>query len=150
MPHIGYFPIIYYPKPLSVNPSAFLSVDDQYDWLDAGLGFQNRASVAEQEFHAPVCLPTGARVTKLTLYGYRDDVLATLRMRLQRVRPGYLFDLMAEVVADWTGGGGSGYDDTIDFDVIDNDQYHYRLNLTLDPNDAVGDVCLYWAKIDWT
>ena len=57
---------------------------------------------------------------------------------------------LAEVIADWTDGDSSGYDDTIDNPVIDNLSYWYFLEATLDPNDDTFDVALQRVQIDWS
>ena len=150
MPHIGNFPYGIFPKPLSIGPSAFVPETDTQDWLIRGTYIQNRAALGLQEFSAAVYLPQGARVTKLTLYGYRDDGLAQLLLQLARSSSAGVVTDMASVEADWTTGDSSGYDDTITDPVIDNENYSYHLVVTLTPNDAVNDIRFRRAQIDWT
>ena len=149
MPHIGNFPAPGYPKPLSINPCAFRPEVDTYDYTINQQVCRNQTSLTEQYFFAPVYLPHGATVTKFTFYGYRDDVLSTMRATLQKVnRPGVVTTL-AEVIADWTIGESSGYDDTILQPVIDNENYSYIVRLFLDPNDDVMDCYGRAMVIDW-
>ena len=110
---------------------------------------RNRAALGGQTFGAPVLLPQAANVTKVTLFGYRNDALADLELRLYRTSNTGTSELMAEIIADWTTGYSSGYDDTITNPQIDNKNYQYVLTLALVPNDDVLDVRLVKAQIDW-
>ena len=149
MPHIGNFPERGFPKPLAINGAAFVPSDDTHQWTIQANLLLNRVTLEFQNFWAPVYLPQGAKITKITMYGYRDDVLATMECVLLRVDN--LGDVisMGWVTADWTDGNGSGYDDTISPDTIDNENYSYGLNLKLDPNDDVQDVKFFRFVIDW-
>ena len=149
MPHIGNFPIIYFPKPLAIPPPAFVPNLDTQDWEITQAYVRNRAVLTQQVYVAPVYLPDGATVTKLTLYGGRVDVDAVMQLWLRRSNRQMGLETMATVLADWTTGYSSGYDDTIDYAVIDNENYDYSLELILDPNDAVEDVTFTGALIDW-
>ena len=130
-------------------PGALLPGEDTLDYILGGFGFQNRTSLTSQLFHAPVFLPQGAKVKRLTLVGFRDDALATMQLRLQRVTDAFSPEPMATVTADWTIGNSSGYTETIAYPDIDNETYSYMIDVALDPNDAVEDVKFYRAKIDW-
>ena len=149
MPHIGNFPEKGFPKPLSIGPTAFQSGFDTQDWNRSEKWLKNRTSLSVQYFHAPVILPHGARVKKLTLNAYRDDALATLLLYLRRFNKINSSVDMAQVMPDWTTGHDSGYDDTISYDVIDNENYAYSLYLHIDPNNSVEAVYFECATIDW-
>ena len=149
MPHIGYFPIIYYPKPLPISPSDFLSGTDTMDWNTTGLFLRNRVDLGLQNFYAPVYLPQGAIVTKLILYGYRDDALATLEFKLEHHDREGNKVIMAQVVADWISGYLSGFDDSITDPVIDNENRGYHVMVTIEPNDSFSDVAFMGALIEW-
>ena len=149
MPHIGNFPERGFPKPLSISPGGFVPDEDTYDWDITGLRIRNAAALTLQNYSAQVSLPQGATVTKLILYGYRDDDAATLSLKLQRADRVGGATLMAQVVADWTTPYDSGYDDTISSPVIDNENYCYHLIVDIDPNDAVSDVEFTGAVIEW-
>ena len=149
MPHIGNFPAPGYPKPLSIHPSAFMPSYDTYAWRYTDSTLRNNAVLTAQYFYAPVYLPQGARVTKLTLFGYREDILADLILQLFRVTAVGTQTEMAVVIADWEADFSSKYDDTIVNPVVDNENYSYMLKVEINPNDADSDVMLSKAQIDW-
>jgi len=149
VPHIGNFPPRAFPKPLSISPGAFLAADDTQDWDITGLRIRNRAALTLQQYFAQICLPQGATVTKLILYAYRDDIQASINVKLQRADRAGGATLMAQALADWTTGYGSVYDDSISDPMIDNEGYCYYLIANIDPNDAVGDVEFTGAVIEW-
>ena len=149
MPHIGNFPAPGYPKPLVFSTVAFGPTLDTQDWTISGTALQNRASLEMQVFYAPVLVPHGSTVKKLSLYGFRDDAVAGLYVSLQRRDLAGAMETMADVYADWTTGDSSGYDDTINYPVIDNDNYRYCLAVSIDPNDSVYDVMFRSAVIEW-
>ena len=150
MPHIGNFPIPGYPKPLAVGPATFASGSDAYDFSLNEKFLKNRVALSIQRFYAPVILPSGVTVKRLTLFGYRDDDAATLMLELLRADATGITTIMASVVATWTTGDSSGYDDTITEPVVDNGNYSYCLRLSLTPNDSVEDVYLRRAQVDWS
>ena len=149
MAHIGNFPEKGFPKPLVIGPPAFQSGYDTQDWDLNEKWLKNRTSLSIQYFHAPVILPHKARIKKLTLNGYRDDALAAMSLFLRRFNKIDSSVDMAQVIADWTIGHSSGYDDTINYDVIDNENYAYSLYVAIEPNDAVEDVYFECATIEW-
>lgn len=135
-------------KTVAICPADFTPGQEDYDWIQSYNQLHNRTSLTLQTFSAPVILPNGVTISKITLYGYRDDAEAEMSIRLYRNDPLGSSDLMAEVVADWTSGSSSGYDDTISYATIDNVNYTYGLILRLDPNDAVSDVNFTGVKIE--
>ena len=149
MPHIGNFPIVYYPKPYRILPPDFFPYSDVYDWKLTERSLDNRASLEPQSFYAPVRLPQGATMEKLKLIGFRDDPASTLDLWLMRKAPGQSGVVIATVNADWTTGYGTGEDDTITSPVIDNEQYDYSLHIQIDPNDSISDCYFYGAEIPW-
>lgn len=150
MPHIGYFPVKQL-KPFTIYGAAFVPATSADDWGQGDVYLKNLTTVGWQIFYAAVYLPQGARVTKVTLYGYRDDPLASMILQMNRIsNGGGVANLMAEITADWTGGDGSGFDDTIDEPVIDNENNAYQLSLELTPNADVTEVQFNQAKIDWS
>ena len=135
-------------KIVSIPAAAFVPSLDTYDWTISYETLWNRASLELQAYYAPVNLPHGATVSKLTLYGYRDDALASLELfmwRMDRITGGME---MAYINADWALGWGSGYDDTIVSPVIDTENYSYVLDVRLDPNDDASEVRFSGAKIE--
>ena len=138
-----------YPKPLSIPPTDFVSQLDSQDWQIDPVGLRNRVATVVQYFRAPVHLPHGAVVTKLTLYGYRlaaGDLITLTLDRNDRVGNAVA---LATLSADWTGGYGSKYDDTIEYATIDNENYDYSLTTTISPDTSADDVRLTGVLIDW-
>ena len=149
MPHVGNFPIIYYPKPLPIGPSAFDPDLDTHDYERANAFLRNRAALTQQEFHAQVVLPEGVTVTKVTLFGYRIDALASMFARLvHQDRVGNEV-IMSTLTVDWSDGYGSVEDTSITDPTINNGAYDYVLYLAIDPNDDVTEVMFTGALIDW-
>ena len=149
MAHIGNFPLPAYPKPLAINPAAFVPRVDTYDWERAPEYLRNRTVLDAQNFYAPVDLPQGATITKLTLYAYRDEGLAFILVELWRADHDGITLKMAEAMADWTDGNGSVSDETVLSPVVDNENYQYSVMVGIDPNAAVAEVQLRKVQIDW-
>ena len=149
MPHIGNFPEKGFPKPVTVHACAFVPQDDIGHWLVNNAVLYNRDILTTQYFRAPVFFPNGATIVKLTLFGYRDDVLATMIVRLYKVDLATIGTIMAGIDADWTDGFGSKSETTITSPIIDNTENSYMFELELDPNDDALDVRLAAVQIDW-
>lgn len=149
MPHIGYFPPVGFPKPLVIPPSAFLAGQDTEDWDVNANQLGNSVVTSAQYFWAPVLLPHGATVTKLTLYGYLASAANQVTLRLYRGDRTFNTITMAEVVITFAPGYQSAYDDTINSPVVDNLNYNYGLYVELDPDAAPGDALICGALIDW-
>ena len=149
MPHVGNFPIIYFPKPLSIGPPAFVPGLDTYDYEVAGEYLRNQTSLTEQKFLAPVVLPDGVTISKVTLFGYRLDALASLGLRLVHHDRADSTVEMCSLSADWSDGYGSVETPTITDPVIDNENRDYFLSVKIDPNDDVMEVRFNGALIDW-
>jgi hypothetical protein len=137
-------------SPMSINPSAFIPPLDTHNFDLDEYRLINRTALTSQYFFAPLNLPHAATLTKLTLYGYRNDALADFLLFLFRTDHATTRVIMASIDAGWTSGYSSGFDDTISSPIIDNDNYQYSLRLTLDPNDSVLDVMFTGAKIEFT
>lgn len=135
-------------KYLSVGAPAFVPNLDTNDWLISFNFLRNRVTTEAQSFYAPVFLPHGATISRLTLFGERTSAQADMTLRLYRSDNTGGFDEMAEIIADWSTGTGSGYDDTIDYATISNTSYSYCLALILDPKSAVADVMFFRAQIN--
>jgi len=137
-------------SPLTLHPSLFVPYSDTYNFNRDTNILQNRTSLSLQYFGCPVNLPNGVTVTKVTMYGFRNDVLAQMDIKLRRTNLAGTVQDLASVVGDWSTGSSSKYDDSISFATIDNTSYSYMIILYLDPNDSVNDVYLYGVKIDFT
>lgn len=136
-------------SPLSIPPAAFVPRSDEQDWLISHDSLHNRVTLESQTFYTPIVLPHGVTISKLTLYGDRDDDLALLRLTLTRDDLAGAFDVMAEITADWITGYSSKYEDTILYPTIDNANYSYSLKVQLTPNDSINDVKFVFAKIEF-
>jgi len=82
-------------------------------------------------FYAPVQLPQGATVTKMTFFWYdpldpQDAECTLFRNNMDGTK-----NWMADVFSTDSAGNGSSYDDEIDYATIDNSQYAYYLRWTL-------------------
>ena len=150
MPHIGNFPVPAYPKPLALAPPEFVPRYDTNDWEIEVPILKNRAVLTEQYFRAPVNLPQGATITKVTLYGYRSTALSTLDLGLYRSDRAGSQEEMARCIADWTDEYGSISDESITYPTIDNVNYEYGFQLQVDPDAAVDDCTFTGVVIEWT
>jgi len=115
---------------VSVSAAAFgpMSHTDQY--FNGGESLIP-LDASSTRFHAPVQLPHGATVTKMTFY-WVDDVTenATCWLLRQPLSGG---DLTSVAFAEsGSGGVGSSSDDEIDYAIIDNSQYAYYLDWDFD------------------
>jgi len=109
---------------ISIPAAAFVSSvsnDNTYIW-DRLMNYEDSITVY---FVASVQLPHGATVTNMTSY-WKDEggnVLSCHLMRYNQTQT----EFMASTSSSTTTGYGSGYDDTVDFATIDNNQYAYFL-----------------------
>ena len=150
MPHIGNFPSVGYPSPLSIGPSAFVPRVDTQDWFVDVHRLRNSVTLEAQSFRGPLILPHGVTITKLTLYGYRDVAGAELTIGLYRGNLAISQQQMAIITADWTDGWGSKSTTAITYPVIDNNNYTYGFQLNIDPQAIVEDLMFSGVIVDWT
>ncbi|MBA7518426.1 hypothetical protein ES705_10496 [subsurface metagenome] len=137
-------------SPMSFPPPAFVPGDSAYDWVINEYYVENKTSLEEQGFRAPVILPHGVTVTKLTLHGFRNDADANMYLELMRINKAEGVSMMCLIIADWISGCSSKYSENIDYATIDNLNYAYLLYLRLDPNDSTADVRLNGATIEFS
>ena len=150
MPHIGYFPIPGYPKPLLVGHNAFDPTDNTYTFSRA-IGVLTGHDTNPEEFQADVFLPDGSKIDRLTLWGYRDTAGTVLQMSLYKIQKSNGAEtLLATVAATETTGWGSWYTETITDPAVDLDNYWYLLRLTHDAVAAASEVAFTCAQIDWS
>lgn len=135
-------------KPMSFAPGDFVALSETDEYMNTGpelitTSFNNR------RFYAGIHLPHGAMVTSFRLYGYRDDALAVLELKLYENDMDGTATLVDTITAAWVGG----YDNAqVVLGVplqIDNVTRNTYFELTLDPNDDQGDVRFVGAKINW-
>jgi len=137
-------------SPIIIPALSFLPGQDDTEYIRAAHYIHNRTSLLATPYFAPVFFPNGVTVTKITIYGYRNDNLANIMVNLSRSNMAGSQDFLTSLVADWFSGWSSMYDDSISYSLIDNTSYAYLLSLSLNPNDDVGDVRLSGVKIDFT
>ena len=129
---------------VSVSTAAFQPVFDGYDYTNYGYYLTNDNDLGDY-FVAPVQLPHGVTVTKLTFYFY-DDIAPSSHSYayLYRADLAGSTDNLAFVQSTSTGND-SAYDDSINYATIDNSQYAYYLWLILDTSDhkAYGVIIEY-------
>ncbi len=118
---------------VSLPAAAFRPAYGGYDFHNAGIRLDNVDGSSDFYF-APVQLPHGATVTRLSFY-YADDSATGGGVAELRVNDmDDTFRQMAYVTT--VDGQASGYDDTISFATIDNSQYAYYVQCNLDDSDV--------------
>jgi hypothetical protein len=112
---------------ISIPAAAFEPGADSFVYHNNGSNLYSEYGV---NFFAPVNLPDGSTVTKVTLY-YEDDTAAgDLTVSLKRFDFGLnLVYTLAEVTSS-DGGYDSDYDDTITYPQVDNASNSYYLYAT--------------------
>lgn len=139
-----------YTSPMSIPPSAFFPEFDTVDFQLSESHLRKLSTFDSAYFYAPVILPHGATITKVTLFGYRQDNNAYLDLFLNRVTNTAGSYQMALIYAEWTDGNGSAYDDTISDATIDNNSNSYHLKCKIQCNDHFDDVKLIRVQIDFS
>ena len=149
MPHIGNFPERGCPKPLSIPPTAFVPRYDTQSWEILYDRITNNTNLLVQQFCAPVFLPHRARVTKLTLYGFKNVETGYITLQLIRDDREGTSGIMATCsITAWTGFQAIEITDILDPE-IDNENYQYSLQVEIDPDAIATDNYFVGAKIDW-
>ena len=149
MPHIGYFPVPAFPKPLNIGPGDMIPTLDTGDWDDSPEQIKSRTTLTNQMWLAPILLPHGATCTKATLHGNKTDALALMRVTLYRFDRDTGFVNSIQLVADWTDGYGTIEATAFNYPVIDNINYCYELLLELQMNDSVEDAWFTCFVLEW-
>jgi hypothetical protein len=131
---------------VSVSAAAFQPVSHGYEYANSGylLSNTNDSSI---NYVAPVQLPNGATVNKVTFYFFDGSSGPTDYGRLQLYGNELNGDtfIMADIMST-DGGIDSNYDDEIENATIDNSQYSYYMRLTL--NSSVESI--YGVIIGYT
>jgi hypothetical protein len=129
---------------VSIPAAAFQPTYNTYQYENNG---HYLTAGSSQNYVAPVQLPNGVTVTKVTFYFYdessaNDDYAVVNLFRNNNNGSDYP---MAYI---WSNDSGysSTYDDSIDFPLIDNSQYSYFLNLWLNSTN----VSAYAVIIEYT
>lgn len=116
---------------VSVAASAFRPNNGNYDskrYSNEGYGVKPTCPGGELDFTAPVNLPHGAVVKKVTYYWSDGDQLNST-LKLYRNNHDLTKSEMASVSSSGQGGNGSSADATIGYATIDNSTCSYYLSL---------------------
>jgi hypothetical protein len=108
---------------LSVPAAAFIPSDDSTTYHNFGTWLAGEWGA----FCAPVYLPNGATVNKVTFYWHDSSVAGDAWLTLIRYPFSGYDEFMAEVYSSGNAGSGFSEDNTIDYAVIDNIGYSYFL-----------------------
>ncbi|RLC76864.1 MAG: hypothetical protein DRI61_12535 [Chloroflexi bacterium] len=128
---------------VSVPAAAFRPQADGYDFTNFGNRLINNNDISDF-YNAPVQLPHGATVTKMTFYWY--DTSSDNGSVVLRRCSGSSCKEMAEVDTSGSSGDGSSDTSSISYNPIDNSQYTYFLHLDLPDSD----VNAYFVVIEYT
>jgi hypothetical protein len=122
---------------VSIPAAAFRPREEGYDFTNRGNQLSNDDNISDQ-YYAPVQLPHGAAVTKMTFY-YSDSSANYASVSLRRIDlPGGGSTTMASVTSVGSSGPGNTETTAIDPDTIDNSVAAYYLYLLLQDSDTVG------------
>lgn len=137
---------------LMLPAPGFIPLNSDTDYYNGGNYLETKAGSANVSYSAPVHLPQGARVTKITLNCYDADASTRVITRLFRAGATGYWDALTDFFNSGTafdGGYFSGSVDAItedDVNLIDNSTYGYFLNAWV----HIGDVKLYQVRVDYT
>jgi hypothetical protein len=130
---------------ISVPPAAFVPFDS--NWQVLTTNYLANYEITFVTCMGSVQLPHGATVTNITVY-WRDVGTQAVMTRLRRHNLSN-FQEMAYVESTGDTGFGSSYDDTIDYQTIDNSQYYYYLDTGIPPSSGHLDYQYYYAVIEY-
>jgi len=114
---------------VSVSAAAFRPQEDGYDFTNSGWRIMN-INGSSDYYYAPVQLPHGATVTRMTFHWY-DTSSAVGNAYLRRSSMDATWNTMPNAITSGIGGAGSSFDDDILNATIDNSQYAYYLHWIL-------------------
>ena len=99
-------------------------------------------------FYAPVQLPHGVTVTKVTSYWYDVDSEDIYCVLVRTNTTGSLNN-MAFVSSSGSAGDGSTVDTTIPYSSTDNSLYQYTLYMNIDANSPTSNLRFRFATIEF-
>ena len=129
---------------VSVSAAAFGPQLEEYSFQNWGAYLFNWDGDSDF-YHAPVQLPHGVTVTRMTFY-WRDESPDNGQAQLCRNEMDGTAEEMANAVTSGGDGIDDSFDDTINYATIDNSQYAYFLSWSLPNFDVVG----YGVIIEYT
>lgn len=122
---------------VSIPAAAFRPREDGYDFTNRGTQVSNDDSASDQ-YYAPVQLPHGATVTKMTFY-YSDSSPSNADASLRRTDlPSGGSTTMASVTSQGDSGPGHAETTAIDPATIDNSAAAYFLRWALPDSNTIG------------
>jgi hypothetical protein len=135
----------------SIHPASLQGYEGDTDTRVSERYFKVNDLGAAQIGVAGVCLPHGAVVTAFKAWWYRDDASATGSCALIRSIP---TTTSISHLANANSNASSGYhsveDTSISYATIDNQNYVYCIQVTIDNNDSVNDCYFLGALITYT
>jgi hypothetical protein len=125
---------------LSIPAAAFEPFEDGYGYNNMGALLAHYSGPAVTGWYlAPVQLPQGATVTKLTSYFYDDSTTDDILARLQRSdMAGNFYEMANADSSGYSAGYGNRSDTTITNPVIDNSQNTYWVVWDIPPYEVTG------------
>jgi hypothetical protein len=118
---------------ISIPAAAFEAGSDLFTYYNDG---GNLYSTYGTNFFAPVQLPDGSTVTKVTFYFYDDTAAGNVTATLYRLDLGFGVVYSMASVTSSDGGYGSDYDDSISYAQVDNESNAYYLYAAFGAYDA--------------
>jgi hypothetical protein len=110
---------------LSIPAAAFVPFSDNYQYENLGRRLTYLGGPARAHFEAPVHLPQGAQVTKVTFHFNDDSTAANGYARLCRTDLAGNYLDMAYIDSYYAWGYAGRSDTSIESPVVDNSQYAY-------------------------
>jgi hypothetical protein len=131
---------------VTLPAAAFTPGADGYDFVSFGSSLEYFGG-ALGWYYAPVSLPQGATVTKMTFYFYDASTSSNEYTYLYRTDlVSNATDQMAYVDSYFAGGYGARSDDTIAYATVDNSRYMYYLFWQLPDSPGYPSTYRAWAR----
>lgn len=137
---------------IGYSPSNFTSQYQSYKYENSSELFKDVGYLFEENWWAPVNLPTGAVITEFRVW-YRDnDASSNLGITLNRRAYGATGSSteMSYILTSGTPGESNITDSTINYATINNNSYTYHIKITFPSADTFHDLSFRQAKITYT
>jgi len=129
---------------ISVPAASFQPYPNGYDYVNDGM--QIYMNAGSGYFVAPLQLPHGATVTKITFYFYDEDPILDNYVFIVLFRNIFYYSDQLVSIVSTDVGLDSVSETTISYSIIDNSQYSYFITLYLGSNSVI----FYNAFIEFT
>jgi hypothetical protein len=133
---------------ISISPTAFTPSDQVQSYSKNGAFLQGGGN-----FYAPIYLPSGVKITNMTAKLYDNDTSGEITVELKRVE---LYGTsQSKVLASVRTGIQEApgpvvlYDDSIDFAIVDNQQYNYFVDVYLSYWNPNNPLELRWILLEY-